>query len=142
MGRIVEVQQEPDLPGDLRARLDHDEPREHALALQYATAGSDQCLVEEQIPVRRQPPEDLVDHGLASVKIDWSAGDGEGVHALRVQRGVDRREPSALTIADQVHAAATVLDGEVDHVEVVVDRGAGRLARGADPVQRESALEP
>ena len=54
-------------------------------------------------------------------------GQGERVHALRVQRGVDGRQPAALAVADEVGAAAGVDDRPVDDVEVVGDRDvAGR----------------
>ena len=133
VGRIVEVEQQIDLARDLGARLDHDEAREHVAALEDAAAGRDQRLVEAQIAVRRDAPHDLVDHRLAGVEVDRRARDRQRVDPLGVERGVDRREPPALAVADQVDAPAAVLDGAIDDLDVVLDRRVRGLARSRRP---------
>jgi len=47
-----------------------------------------------------------VDHGLAVVKVDRRAGERQRIDLLGMQRRVDRRQPAALAVADQVGAPA------------------------------------
>ncbi len=111
-------------------------------ALEHAAAHRDERLVEAQIAVGGDPAQHLVDHRSAGVEIDRRAGDRQRVDPLGIERGVDRGQPAALAVADQVHAPAAVLDRAVDHVHVVLDRGIPGLAGGAHPVERERPLEP
>ena len=55
------------------------------------------------------------------------------VFTLGPQRRVDRREPAALAVADQVHRAADLLDRLVDDVDVVLDRAS--FVAGVAPIQ-------
>jgi len=82
-----------------------------------------------------------VDDRLAAVEVDRSAGDGERVDPFRAQGGVDRCQPAPLTVADQVHPAARVIDRAFDRIEVIVDAGILGACARPDPVKRVRTLE-
>ena len=141
VGGVVDVGEQLQLTGDLVVGLDRDEAGEHVLAAQHATSGRDEPAVEGEVSPGRERLERCVDDRLAGMEVDRRAGDRQRVDPLGSQRGVDRREPAALTVADQVHRTADVIDRAVDHVEVVVDRRVLGARGRADPVERVRALE-
>ena len=65
------------------------------------------------------------------------SGDGQRVDDVGPQRGVDRCQPAALAVADEVDLAPQMLDRAVEDLEVVVDGRVLGLGRRADPVERE-----
>ncbi len=70
------------------------------------------------------------------------AGDGHGVDAPGAEGGVDRREPAALRIADQVGAAAERVEGRVELCDEVLDAGVLCGLRRPAPVECVDAAEP
>ncbi len=142
VGRVVEMLEQVKLPADLRARLDQHETGEHVLALEHAAVHRDERLVEREIAAWGEMLDHLVDDRLAGVEVDRRACQRQGVDALGMQCGVDRRQPAALAVADQIDAAAAVLDRHIDDVEVVVDRGVLGLVGRPLPVERERPPEP
>ncbi len=83
-----------------------------------------------------------MDHGLARVKVDRRTRQGERIDAFRVQRRIDRCQPTALAVPDQVDPAAAVPNGAIHHLEVVIDGGGCGRGSGADPVERQSPGQP
>ena len=110
--RVVDVGEQLQLLGDLVLGPDGDEAPEHELALHDAAAeapprpGRSRDRRGEQLARSRGSP-------LAGVEVDRRAGDRERLHRLRVQGGVDRRQPAALAVADQVDRAADLVDRAV-----------------------------
>jgi hypothetical protein len=108
------------------------------LALHHAPSERDEAL-EEGHP---QEVDHALDRWPSGVEVDRRAGDGQGVDARGAQGGVDRREPPALRIADQVGAAAERVEGRVELGDVVLDAGVLGGLRRAAPVECVDAAEP
>ena len=107
---VPDVVEQLQVLGDLVLGLDGDEAVEHELALEEAAAEPHDLLVEAHVGGAEQAYV-LVDRPGARLEVDRRPGDRQRVHVLRVQRRVDRREPAALAVADEVDRAADVLDG-------------------------------
>jgi hypothetical protein len=137
VGVIVEVGEQLHLAGDLVVGLDRDEPGQHALSAQHATCGRDESAVEREVVTGCEPPERRMDDRLAGVEVDRRAGDRQRVDMLGTTRGIDRGQPAALAVADQVHGTADVIDCPLDHIEVVVDR---RTSESSPPPARAGSL--
>ena len=117
------------------------EAAQHVLPREHAPRAVDQVPVERQV-ARAERGHPVGDLRLAGGEVDRRTGDGQRVQPLRPQRGVDRGQPSALAVADQVRAAPHGVDRAVDHGDVVLDAAVLRLLGGADPVQGEQPGQP